>query len=223
MKLKNYVAKAGICLGMCLMLCSCGGAASSVANAPVLEAADPSSLELEEISNASFSMQYSAEDWYGVDGSDPLSVYYYPTMETDQAANINVQKAANYSSKLTEKDLQGVVDSLTDDESGLSVEIVTSELRNFNGEPILYFEFVSEINDAIIDLMLESGKMTQDYLDSLGGREVLLSIPPVNQISIYAVTDGGLFVYTGTYYGADQKDIVLDCMTVLMQTTSCLN
>ena len=219
MKLKSYVAKAGVCLGMCLMLCSCGDAASSAANAPILEAADTSSLELGEVSNASFSMQYPSEDWYGYDGSDPLFVYYY----TDQAVNINVQKSANYNAKLTEKDLKDVVADLSDSENGLSVELVTSELRAFDGETVLYFEIVSQMTDAVIDYMLESGTWTQDFLDSIGGREVLLNIPPNDQIIIYAVIDGGLYVYTGTYYGADQKDNVLDCMTVLMQTTKSAN
>ncbi len=223
MKLKSYVAKAGVCLGMCLMLCSCGDAAGSAANATVLEAADTGSLELGEVSNSSFSMQYPSEDWYGDDGSNPLSIYYNATLGTNQAVNINVQKSANYNAKLTEKDLKDVVAGLSDSENGLSVELVKSELRAFNGETVLYFEMVSQMTDAVIDYMLESGTWTQDFIDSLGGREVLLNIPPTDQIMIYAVIDGGLYVYTGTYYEADQKDIVLDCMTVLMQTTKSAN
>ena len=222
MKLKNHVAKAGVCLGMCLMLCSCGGAASSVADAPALETVDISNLELDELSTSSFSIQYPSEDWYGTDGSEPLALYYYPTIETEQAVNVNMQKTSDYNAKLTKKELQDIVDGLADNKNGLSMEVVMSEMRTFNGEPVFYIESVTQITDAVIDFMQESGLWTQDFIDSIGGREVLLNIPPTDQILIYAVIDGGLFIYTGTYYDAAQKDIVLDCMSVLMQTTKCI-
>ena len=91
-------------------------------------------------------------------------------------------------------------------------------MRTLNGEPVIYTESRTQITDDAIDLMLEQGYWTQDDIDSFGGREALLAIPATDQIFLYVVRDGWIYVCTGTYYSADQKAVVLNCMTLLMQT-----
>ena len=66
----------------------------------------------------------------------------------------------------------------------------------------------------------KQGVITQDDIDNAGGRESILSIPPTDQITLYAVTGAYLYVYTGTYYEESQRADVLEALTVMAQTTA---
>lgn len=92
----------------------------------------------------------------------------------------------------------------------------------FNGAPAIYTESVMKYTDEYIDLMLETGAITQQFLDENGGREVLLSIPETAQIYFYTVKDGNLYTYIGTYYNEEQKQIVMDTINIMAQTTEAV-
>ena len=67
--------------------------------------------------------------------------------------------------------------------------------------------------------MIESGAITEAQIESMGGREALLSIPETNQIQIYAVIDGNLMIYTGTFYDENSREETLDVMRIMIDTT----
>ena len=56
----------------------------------------------------------------------------------------------------------------------------------------------------------------------MGGREAITAIPDTDQLLLYVVVDGQLCLYTGTYYAAEQKALVLEAMTTMAQTTEIL-
>ena len=58
-----------------------------------------------------------------------------------------------------------------------------------------------------------------EYLDEIGGREALLTIPPTKAAYVYALVDDDAFVYTATYDDDTHKQTALDAMTVMVQTT----
>ena len=74
--------------------------------------------------------------------------------------------------------------------------------------------------DETVDWMLDNGVWTEAWLEQMGGREAITAIPDTDQLLLYAVVDGQLCIYTGTYYEEEQKDDVLECMNVLIQTTA---
>jgi len=49
-----------------------------------------------------------------------------------------------------------------------------------------------------------------------------LAIPPVNQITVYAVADGHLCIYLGSYFDDAQKQAGLDAITVMVDSTDVL-
>lgn len=214
MKMKWYQKAAGImALVMLLCLAGCGGKTPSY---PELKAADISSMELSTVKNSTVEAQYPANTWIGDGMSDPLTIFYAETLETETATNINVQKSAPYKGKLTEKDMNDLMEQLEEMSVGLRVE--KSEMRTFNGEPVIYVESVLEFNDSTIDFMIEQGVLTEESVAAVGGRDALKAIPPTTQMGLYAVVDGYLYAITGTYYDAAEKDMVLDTMTVIAQT-----
>lgn len=197
---------------LCLMLCGCGGE-----KYPSMRCVDISNLSLSEASNSVMSLRYPDELWYGADDTDPLIIYYRSTMGTDQVININAQKLSECRTAPTEQDMKDIVDGVQ--EMYVSIDIKDAELRDLNGSTVIYMEGTFSFTDDVIDLVLESGKWTQADLDAMGGREVLLALPPTEQMFLYLVKDGWLYLYTGTYFDEQHHDMVLDTITVLAQTT----
>ena len=216
MKRKYFAALAAVCLVLCLILAGCG--AVSEEDYPPLEKVDLSSMTLETVGNSTFSVQYPANKWTGSDGTSPLIIYYTDTLDTGEAVNINVQQSGTYSGKFTEKYMNKLTDGIT--ESFPNIEILRAELRSINGKSVIYTETVTRFNDEMLDLLLEQGVLTQDDVDAAGGRDAILSIPPTDQITLYAVTGAYLYIYTGTYYEESQKADLLQAMTVMAQTTA---
>lgn len=216
MKRKYFAAAAAVCLMLCLILAGCG--AVNEEDYPPLEKVDLSSMTLETVGNSTFSVQYPAGKWTGSDGTSPLIIYYSDTLGTGEAVNINVQQSGTYSGKFTEKYMNKLTDGIT--ESFPNIEILRAELRSINGRSVICTETVTRFNDEMLDLLLEQGVLTQADIDNAGGRDVILSIPPTDQITLYAVTGAYLYIYTGTYYEESQKADVLEALTVMAQTTA---
>ena len=216
MKRKYFAAAAAVCLMLCLILAGCG--AVNEEDYPPLEKVDLSSMTLETVGNSTFSVQYPAGMWTGSDGTSPLIIYYSDTLGTGEAVNINVQQSGTYSGKFTEKYMNKLTDGIT--ESFPNIEILRAELRSINGRSVICTETVTRFNDEMLDLLLEQGVLTQADIDNAGGRDAILSIPPTDQITLYAVTGAYLYIYTGTYYEESQKADVLEALTVMAQTTA---
>ena len=76
--------------------------------------------------------------------------------------------------------------------------------------------------DETVDWMLDNGVWTEAWLEQMGGREAITAIPDTDQLLLYAVVDGQLCIYTGTYYEKGQKATVLEALTLMVQTTEIL-
>ena len=64
-------------------------------------------------------------------------------------------------------------------------------------------------------MMVDTGAWTEETIEAMGGREALLSNNIASdQIQIYQLKNGKIYVYTGNY----TKDMVLDTITVIAQT-----
>lgn len=188
-------------------------------NYPVIEAVDYSDMELETISNSQMGYSFPAGEWVQI-WDNPLQIAWIDTINSDgQAVNISVNLVSTL--KLPKNWLEDALEELQEefpDTYGDSITIESIDVRTLNGEKVIYTEVVTKINDEMIDLMIEEGVYTEADIDALGGRERILSAPPTTQIAIYAEKDGYVYVCTGTYYEEDQKQIVLDTMTIMIGT-----
>ena len=218
MKKKTMLLAALVAMLLAL-LCACGGNNNTPAedtDYPAMEAADLSAMELGLASNSAMSAQYNADEWYGEDVSGLLTFYYLPTLDTDNVANVNAQKLSQFDDALDSNMAQELEKNLSSNYAFLSVG--KTELKTLNGAPVIYMEGTFSFTDEVIDFMLKDGGWTQEDIDALGGREAILALPETNQSYLYTVKDGWLYLFTGTYYAADQGAAVLECMTVLAQT-----
>ena len=216
---KKTMLLAALAAMLLALLCACGGnnnAPAEDTDYPAMEAADLSAMELSLASNSAMSAQYNADEWYGEDVSGLLTFYYLPTLDTDNVANVNAQKLSQFDDALDSSMAQELEKNLSDNYAFLSVG--KTELKTLNGAPVIYMEGTFSFTDEVIDFMLKDGGWTQEDIDALGGREAILALPETNQSYLYTVKDGWLYLFTGTYYAADQGAAVLECMTVLAQT-----
>lgn len=185
---------------------------------PVIEAVDYSGMDLETISNSEMSYSYPAGEWEKI-FDDPLQIAWNETMGTNQAVNINMNlETTGIKGDDWTDDLMEQLSSENFESAGYGISVEASEVRSLNGNPVVYMEIVTQITDEMIDLMIDSGVYTEEMIESAGGRETLLAAPPTTQIAIYTVKDGTLFSCTGTYYAGDQKQMVLDTMTIMLET-----
>lgn len=216
---KKTMLLAALAAMLLALLCACGGNNNTPAedtDYPAMEAADLSAMELSLASNSAMSAQYNADEWYGEDVSGLLTFYYLPTLDTDNVANVNAQKLSQFDDALDSNMAQELEKNLSSNYAFLSVG--KTELKTLNGAPVIYMEGTFSFTDEVIDFMLKDGGWTQENIDALGGREAILALPETNQSYLYTVKDGWLYLFTGTYYAADQGAAVLECMTVLAQT-----
>lgn len=216
---KKTMLLAALAAMLLALLCACGGNNNTPAedtDYPAMEAADLSAMELSLASNSAMSAQYNADEWYGEDVSGLLTFYYLPTLDTDNVANVNAQKLSQFDDALDSNMAQELEKNLSSNYAFLSVG--KTEMKTLNGAPVIYMEGTFSFTDEVIDFMLKDGGWTQENIDALGGREAILALPETNQSYLYTVKDGWLYLFTGTYYAADQGAAVLECMTVLAQT-----
>ena len=102
--------------------------------------------------------------------------------------------------------------------TGQAVNINAQQSGTYSGK--FTEKYMNKLTESITDRLLEQGVITQDDVDAAGGRDAILSIPPTDQITLYAVTGAYLYIYTGTYYEESQKADVLEALTVMAQTTA---
>lgn len=204
-------------LALALLLAACGGAADY----PVMEPVALDSLTLASAESDTLSAQFPEEEWVFDVSMVPVDFAIYDTetlLDETGTMNINIMLSGQYSGKLKQIDLDGVVDELKNSDMADGMNIEVSEMRSLEGEPVGYIESTSTYTESMIDFYLENSGITEEQLEALGGREALLNTPPTRQIQMYAVVDGNILVVTGTYYDDAAKTRLVDTMSILLQT-----
>ena len=201
-----------LCLGL---LAGCGS--QPAVDYPELAAVDTSAMELESAENSSLKVSFPKGDWVAEPNTDPLTIYYRETADSDYTVNVNAQVSQAYDGTLSESDKDDLVDSIA--EEGPFMNITEAKVLSLNGSPVIYMEETLSFTDETVDWMLDNGAWTEAWLEQMGGREAITAIPDTDQLLLYVVVDGQLCLYTGTYYAAEQKALVLEAMTTMAQTT----
>ena len=215
--MKKLLSLAALLLTLCL-LAGCGSQPS--VDYPELPAVDTSAMDLESAQNSSIKISFPAGEWVPEPNSDPLTIVAADTAEDAASVNLNAQVSGSYSGTLSESEKDELVQSLA--EQGPFMNVKLAELRSLNGEPVIYMEETVSITDDAIDWMIENGIWTETWVEQNGGRDAFLSIPDTDQVMLYAVKDGNMCIYTGSYYEESQKSGVLEALTVLVETTELL-
>lgn len=195
------------------------GCGSQPAGDSVIEIKDITNLTLDTVTVGSVTASYESNTWYPYTEENLSSptIYLKATYGTDNVVYINVQTTGAYIGEITENHRIELMKTFNDMGGYITTDV--SEMRTMGGKQVIYTESTMKITDAYLDLLLQNNAITEEYIDAYGGREALLNTAPTKQIVVYAVADGNLCTYIGTYYEEAQKQLVLDEITVLYATT----
>lgn len=214
----KHIRKASLPILLVLLLLV--GCASEADSYPVMTPAalDVTALEVAEGDELRFSFPasgWTADDSYGI----PVIVFE-ESNDGNPPLTVSAQIISRFSGKLNNKYRDDLAEAMEGQVSAMTSSLL--EMRTLRGEGVLYCESTGCFTEEVLDDMLEAGTITQDQIDGQGGREALLAIPTTHYITIYAVKDRHLVLYTGTYYAASQKQLVLDALTTAIATSAVL-
>lgn len=186
-------------------------------------------LKVEKLTQAhaaddNMQLAYPSESWIWMEGTEPLTFYWKESLTQSAPVTIQVQILDQMSGDADDESLESMMNSMVEavESSSPAVDIGLSELRTVDEETVIYMEQSIVMDESILDLMLEQGLMTEESIEANGGRETLLSMPPVYSVLIYAVQEGELCVYVGTYYEEGQKEALLEAMPMMVQYSELL-
>ena len=168
---------------------------------PVIELADLQGMELESLSDGKFSFSYPAEDWevweQVTTDYHPLTIFYKGTAD-DGSTSISVAENDTVVTQLKPELLQVMLDGLK--EQAPYMVIKESEMRSMEDTPVFYLEDNMSLTQEGLDMMVDTGAWTEETIEAMGGREALLSNNIASdQIQIYQLKNGKIYVYTGNY------------------------
>jgi len=183
---------------------------------PVLEdVAEPENME--EVSYGGFTAGYDTDKFVFNTALGQFAIYEKKAYESNSESieNINVRLSIDYEGPFTEKDRESLISELKNI-NNTGFNITSSEMKTFNGEPVIYYEAETKLTEEGIDLLIEEGSITESDIEALGGREKLVSMPPVTQIGMNAIIDGKVISVTGTYN--ENYEEILEAMKLLIKT-----
>lgn len=184
-----------------------------------IEAVDPESVTLGSAQNDSVKISFDSTKWHHWEQMQNLGIALTETWEQDYTVSVVTTVITEYSAEtITDADRKQLMDGMG--EAGDWLTCPVSEMRTLNGENVIYIESVMDYTEDYLNYLVENGLYTQEWVDQNGAS--LLNAPDTKQIQIYAVVDGNLVSYIGTYYDDAQKQDVLDAVTIAIQTTEVL-
>lgn len=181
---------------------------------------DPTeAANMAEVTAYNYNAKYDPEKWTFDDQLGLFSIYDKAVFESGNpdgnCANINVVISQEYGGPITQDDLDSFMAEMESNGiAGLTIE--KSELREFNGDPVMYYESKVELTDEMLDMLVDNGNVTEAQLTDMGGRDFLKESGKSNQIGIIAIVDGKLVIFTGTYF--EKPDELLEAMKILIKT-----
>lgn len=182
----------------------------------VIEAVDPSTLTLGNAERGTIKISFDSTKWHHWEQMQNLGIALTETWEQDNTVNIQfIDNGEPSASEVTESHLDQLMEGFAG--AGDWFDASVHELRMFEGKKVIYIETTVSCTEDYLTFLVESGSYTQEWVDE--NKEELMSAPSTKQIQVYTIVDGHLISYVGTYFEDAHKQVVLDAITVAIQTT----
>ncbi len=151
------------------------------------------------------------------DLSETATFYLLKTGSLDgQGTNINFAMPDDLGANVSTQDMAQIVINTIKD--GVGSKVVYEEIRKLPNREFVYLESEFEYTDETIEKMTELGLLTQEVIDALGGVEELKKLPTTYQINTAVNIDGLVYGFSGTYFESDEKEMVENALTLIIQT-----
>jgi len=220
MKKKVLLVMLALVCAVALAACGGGGDNSATQELAVIQPVDTTGMELAKAVNTDVKVAYPDAGWELNPAIYPLTIMYEETADTDKAVNISIALGGECSSELTAADLQAAVSVYESEADYITVDV--QELRTYRDTNVIYLENTTAFTEEAVERLLENGSFTQADIDAFGGVQALVELPPVTQFVVFAPVDGYLFVYTASYFSAEEKQACLDAITVMIDNSEAM-
>lgn len=185
----------------------------------VIEAVDPSTLTLGSAGRGTLKISFDSTKWHHWEQMQNLGIALTETWEMENTVNIQfIDNGEPNAIEVTESHLEQLMKGF--EGSGDWFNASVHELRMFEGKKVIYIETTVTCTEDYLAFLVESGSYTQEWVDQ--NKEELLKAPSTKQTQVYTIVDGHLVSYIGTYFEDAHKKVVLDAITVAIQTTEIL-
>lgn len=185
-----------------------------------IDAVNPESVTLGSAQNDTVKISFDSTKWHHWEQMQNLGIALTETWEDEYTVSVVTTVNGKYpeGQEIEEENRKQLMEGMG--EAGDWMTFPVSELRTFNDEIVIYIESTMDYTEEYLEYIVEAGLYTQEWVDQ--NRDTLLNAPNTNQIQVYAIVDGNLVSYIGTYYDDTQKQDVLDAITIAIQTTEVL-
>lgn len=185
-----------------------------------IEAVDPESVTLGSAQNDAAKISFDSSKWHHWEQMQSLGIALTETWEDEYTVSVVTSVIGEYPEGrvIEEENREQLMEGFG--EAGDWMTFPVSELRTFNDEIVVYIESTMDYTEEYLKYIVEAGIYTQEWVDQ--NEDTLLNAPDTKQIQLYAIVDGNLVSYIGTYYDDAQKQDVLDAITIAVQTTEVL-
>lgn len=212
--MKRRIRRAGLLTLLCLLLpvlAACGG--GSAPEYP--ELAEIPEVETASQENSLIRLSYDPEKWIGQPMTDPMLFLYVETLGDAFSVNINVQYSGEFDRPLDEELMEELVQAI---EQEHPADIETAQMYRVQDAPVICLESSTTITDELLDLMIAEGGWSEGWIESIGGRDVLLG-ESNRTITVYAVKEERLFIYTGSYVEERHAQPLQEALALAIATT----
>ncbi len=153
-----------------------------------------------------FTFNYDGDQWiesgFAIDGTEVVLVDSNP-VDFESPANIYITPISQIPSYIS---INEYLQMVTDSSLGVvGVEILASGVDFVGDYQVGMIETVERYTDEIIDELIDLGYVTEEDIDSIGGRELLLSLPDMYQLFMIARIGDDVYTFSGAYYSNDDK------------------
>lgn len=182
----------------------------------VIEAVDPSTLTLGSAERGTLKISFDSTKWHHWEQMQNLGIALTETWELENTVNIQfIDNGEPNAKEVTEADLKQLTEGFAS--AGDWFDAAVQELRMVDDKKVIYLESTVTCTEDYLAFLVQSGQYTQDWVDE--NKEELLNAPSTKQIQVYTIVDGHYVSYIGTYFDEAHKQLVLDAITVAIQTT----
>lgn len=222
--MKKFTKTISLLMALTLVIASLAGCSTTDnkqkdSDLTVIEAVDPSTLTLGSAERGTVKVSFDSTKWHHWGQMQNLGIALTETWEQDNTVNIQfIDNGEPNASEVTESHLDQLMEGFAG--AGDWFDASVHELRMFEGKKVIYIETTVSCTEDYLAFLVESGSYTQEWVDE--NKEELMSAPSTKQIQVYTIVDGHLISYIGTYFEDAHKQVVLDAITVAIQTTEIL-
>lgn len=128
----------------------------------------------------------------------------------DKSINVVIMEAPAELANLSVEDYKKSIEANFELQKDLGLTLNKAEVQTKPYGDIVYIEMSTKVTQELIDVSMESGLLTQEAIDVMGGVEAYMKNMSMEQICAYSIQDGKILMVTAQVVGGGSLDSIKD-------------